>query len=135
MKAITRDQQSARATRVHIAKVEEEPTVNAWCMAQQQANASQPNSDQASLTKVISLLEKLLASQEQTGPQTNETTGSSALCRVCKAHDHSTKAHCFKEGLCFRCYKTGQRGFECPGRKQVNEARKEPLSGPSRALN
>lgn len=137
-----RDKQSARHRAQSTAKVEVVMTPDAWCMTQQQAvgqnnSATPTNSDQAPLNKVISLLEKLLSTQEQnqrrTSARTPQTNTAAGPCRICKASDHSTQSHCFKEGLCLKCHRTGHRGFECPARKQVGEATAEAPPGP--ALN
>jgi hypothetical protein len=65
-----RDKQSVRCRAQCTAKVNDPMTPNSWYMTQQQAvvhdnSASPSNSHQASLNKVISLLEKLLLTQEQ----------------------------------------------------------------------
>lgn len=139
-----RDRQSARACKTqNIIKINEEMTPNAWCMAQQPAISvnQSTNIELASLSKIISLMEKILAMQGQGQNQTQATvpvgepTTTLGSCRVCRASDHSTKAHCFREGLCFKSYKTGHRGFECPGRKQVNKTNVVTSHVPDPALN
>lgn len=138
-----RDRQSARACKVqNIVKVNEDMTPNAWCMAKQPLSANQSNNiEPASMSKMISVMEKILAMQERSQNQTQarvpmgETMTALSACRVCRAPDHSTKAHCFKEGLCFRCYKTGHSGFECPERKQTSKTNVAISHAPDSVLN
>ncbi|XP_048119952.1 uncharacterized protein LOC125307862 [Alosa alosa] len=91
------------------------------CMTQQQAkNSNQLNGfDPGLLGKAVSLLEQMLSAQHLSpvrtrtfSPTPTPVAGSTGPCRICQAPDHSTKAHCFKEGLCFKCHKAGHRGFE-----------------------
>lgn len=139
-----RDRQSARACKPqNIVRVNEEMTPNTCCMAQHPVvNTYQStNAESASLSKMITLMEKILAMQEQSLNQTqakvpaNGPTATLNSCKICRAPDHSTKAHCFREGLCFKCFKTGHRGFECPGRKQVTTTNVVTSHVPDSALN
>ncbi|XP_062263376.1 uncharacterized protein LOC133970531 [Platichthys flesus] len=138
-----KDRQSARACQTrNTVKVNEDVTPNAWCMAQQPVSANQStNLEPASLSKMISLMEKILAKQEQSQSQAwgraqvGEATTNLSSCRVCRAPDHSSKAHCFREGLCFKCYKTGHRGFECSEKRQANKTNVAMPHVPDPALN
>lgn len=129
-----RDKCSTRTNRVqNTQKVEETP--EAHCLSQQPAaSTNQSNStDHALLSKVIGLLEQIVVSQGQeheggqrrkerrTRPLLMGAGDAAGPCKVCKAHDHSTQAHCFKEGLCFKCFKTGHRGFECTDRRPMRQ--------------
>lgn len=116
-----RDKQSVRVDRERRAG---DASPNAWCMTQQQSSATNQASglDSALLGRVASLLEQFLVQkkgQEQKIEQGKVVpVDSAAPCKICRALDHTTKTHCFKEGLCFRCFKTGHRGFECPDKRQ-----------------
>ncbi len=138
-----RDKQSSGVERA--LQAEEKPS-GAWCMTQQQA----PDSGQASgfdpalLSRAVSLLEQMILSQkekekepraEQVKTLQGESSRYSNSCGVCRALDHTTKTHCFKEGLCFVCYKTGHRGFECPKRKPEKQGTTRRYSGPDHPLN
>ncbi len=135
-----RDKQSSSVERA--LQTEEKPS-GAWCMTRQQAPDSGQSSglDPALLSKAVSLLEQIILSQKEQEPraeQVKTSHGESSIysdsCRVCKALDHTTKTHCFKEGLCFVCYKTGHRGFECPKRKPVKQGTTRRSSGPDHPL-
>lgn len=140
-----KEKQSARGDRMQKNPKTEEWTSDTCCMTQQQvAGDNQSNSfDPTLLGKAVSLLEQILNAQHM--PEKNVTSvrmpasepaGYTGPCKVCKASDHSTKAHCFKEGLCFRCHKTGHRGFECPERKPARQTSLRPSpSGLEPALN
>jgi len=136
-----RDKQSASVERT--LQAEEKPS-GAWCMTQQQAPASSQSSglDPDLLGRAVSLLEQIFISQKGQEPKAVQVKASSggptaysASCGVCKALDHTTKMHCFKEGLCFRCYETGHRGFECPKRKPVKRETTRMSSDSERPLN
>lgn len=124
-------------------RVEEKPS-GAWCMTQQQvADSSQSSGlDSALLGRAVSLLEQLIISQKESMQKaehaktpSGEAVLRSGTCRVCKASDHTTKTHCFKEGLCFKCFETGHRGFECPKQKPMKPETNRSSSAPERPLN
>ncbi|XP_041920456.1 uncharacterized protein LOC121684466 [Alosa sapidissima] len=116
-----KDRQSARMDRLQSNAKSDEWTPDMCCMTQQQAkNSNQLNGfDPGLLGKAVSLLEQMLSAQHLSpvrtrtfSPTPTPVAGSTGPCRICHAPDHSTKAHCFKEGLCFKCHKAGHRGFE-----------------------
>lgn len=132
-----RDKQSVRVDRERRVN---EASSNAWCMTQQQPTANNQASglDSALMGRVVSLLEQFLVQQKGQEQETEQgkvvSVDSAAPCKICRAQDHTTKTHCFKEGLCFRCFKSGHRGFECPDKRQAKPVTAS-ATGPERHLN
>lgn len=67
---------------------------------------------------LISLLDRVLKQSMQTPsvPVDSFRHGnvSRKFCKVCRGMDHSTVAHCRRDGLCLFCFEHGHRKRECP---------------------
>ena len=73
------------------------------------AGVGEPDGQQQ-LKQVITLLERLL----QKTPPLATATPSVPACAVCASKTHSTRAHCQRGNLCFRCFAVGHQAGMCP---------------------
>lgn len=71
--------------------------------------------DNGTLDKVLTMLEKALVCNAQSvhGNWSKNSNRQSRECRVCSSKDHSTTAHCRMYNLCFKCFSSGHRSFDC----------------------
>lgn len=67
---------------------------------------------------LINLLDRVLKQnmQSPSSPVNSFRHGnvSRTFCKVCRGTDHSTVAHCRRDGLCLFCFEHGHRKRECP---------------------
>lgn len=66
---------------------------------------------------LINLLDRVLKQNAQTPSVPEDYRHANArrmFCKVCRATNHSTVAHCRREGLCLSCFEYGHRKRECP---------------------
>lgn len=67
---------------------------------------------------LIDLLDRVLKQnmQSPSAPVNSFRRGnvSRNFCKVCRGTDHSTVAHCRRDGLCLFCFEHGHRKRECP---------------------
>lgn len=112
---ILREQKATkRVTCQQTAKVFE-PNRESSSVSSSQSETATPVTDNSTLDKVLTMLEKALVCNTQSvrGGWSKNPNKQGRECRVCGSKDHSTTAHCKMYNLCFKCFLSGHRSFNC----------------------